>query len=116
MGTLDSVRVFINSDLQGKASLHVTRTRLSWVMESGQTFSLDYPSINMHSISRDTTVFPHECLFLMVDGNLRAKVEAIMRGESPTLSKGVRGRRVCGCRRGPSRNSRSRSDRLVRLL
>jgi len=86
--TLDSVQVFINSDLQGKASLHVTRTRLSWVMESGQTFSLDYPSINMHSISRDTTIFPNECLFLMVDGNLRAKVEAIMRGESPTLSKG----------------------------
>ena len=55
-------------------------------METGQTFSLDYPSINMHSISRDKSNFPHECLFLMVEGNLRAKAEAIMKGEYPTSS------------------------------
>jgi len=85
--TIDSVQVFINSDLLGKAAVHVTRTRLSWVMESGQTFSLPYPSINMHSISRDKTNFAHECLFLMVEGDLRGKAEAIMKGESPASSK-----------------------------
>ena len=56
-------------------------------MESGQTFSLPYPSINMHSISRDKTNFAHECLFLMVEGDLRGKAEAIMKGESPASSK-----------------------------
>lgn len=84
--TIDSVQVFINSYHLGKAALYVTRTRLSWIMETGQTFSLDYPSINMHSISRDKSNFPHECLFLMVEGNLRAKAEAIMKGEYPTSS------------------------------
>jgi len=81
---IDSVQVYINVELLGKAALHVTRTRLSWIMESAQTFSLDYRSINMHSICRDTTNFPHECLYLMVDGDLRSKVEAIKKGESPS--------------------------------
>jgi len=84
---IDSVQVFIGVDLLGKAALHVTQTRLSWVMESGQTFSLSYPSINMHSICRDTTNFPHACLFLMIEGDLRPKVEAVMKGEAPTAAK-----------------------------
>merc|ERR1712112_167026 len=81
---VDSVQVYINADLLGNASLHVTRSRLSWVLETGQSFSLEYPSINMHSISRDKTIFPHECLFLMVEGDAVSKAETIMKGEATT--------------------------------
>ena len=56
-------------------------------MESGQSFSLEYPSINMHSVCRDTKTFPHECLFLMVEGDVASKAAAIMKGESPTPPK-----------------------------
>lgn len=83
---IDSVQVYINADLLGNASLHVTRSRLSWVLESGQSFSLEYPSINMHSISRDKTIFPHECLFLMVEGDAVSKAETIMKGEATTTT------------------------------
>jgi len=83
---IDSVQVYINADLLGNASLHVTRSRLSWVLESGQSFSLEYPSINMHSISRDKTIFPHECLFLMVEGDAVSKAEMIMKGEATTMT------------------------------
>ena len=56
------------------------------MLESGQSFSLEYPSINMHSISRDKTIFPHECLFLMVDGDAVSKAEMIMKGEATTTT------------------------------
>ena len=56
------------------------------MLESGQSFSLEYPSINMHSISRDKTIFPHECLFLMVEGDAVSKAEAIMKGETTTTT------------------------------
>jgi len=84
---IDSVQIYINAELLGKASLHVAHSRLSWVMESGPSFSLEYPSINMHSVCRDTKTFPHECLFLMVEGDVGSKAAAIMKGESPTPPK-----------------------------
>jgi len=84
---IDSVQIFIDANPLGKASLYVTQSRLSWIMESGQSFSLEYLSINMHSISRDTKSFPHECLFMMVEGDLSSKAEAIMRGETPLTKK-----------------------------
>ena len=45
-------------------------SRLSWVSCDGGGFSLEYPSIAMHGVSRDTASFPHECLYLMLDSNI----------------------------------------------
>jgi len=84
---IDSVQIYIDTNLLGNASLHVTQSRLSWIMETGQSFSLEYLSINMHSISRDTKNFPHECLLMMVEGDLASKADAIMKGETPVTKK-----------------------------
>ena len=46
-------------------------SRLSWVnSESGQGFSLEYPHISMHAVSKDPAAFPQECLYLMLDTKL----------------------------------------------
>ena len=45
-------------------------SRLSWVGENGQGFSLEYPAITIHAISRDLNTFPKECIYIMVDGDL----------------------------------------------
>jgi hypothetical protein len=44
---------------------------LSWVNEAtGKGFSLEYPHISVHAISRDLTSFPSELLYCQLDINL----------------------------------------------
>lgn len=46
-------------------------SRVSWVSAaSGQGFSLEYPHISLHAVSKDPSAFPHECLYLMLDSRL----------------------------------------------
>lgn len=44
-------------------------SRLSWVENSGVGFSLDYPNISLHAVSRDLSAFPWEHLYVMVNAN-----------------------------------------------
>jgi nucleotide-sensitive chloride channel 1A len=46
-------------------------SRVSWVSAtSGQGFSLEYPHISLHAVSKDPSAFPQECLYLMLDSRL----------------------------------------------
>ena len=47
---------------------------VSWMSTAGQGFSLQYPAISLHAISKDLSAFPHECLYLMVDGDLGGRL------------------------------------------
>jgi len=58
-----------NKDL-GTGTLYIAESRVSWVSEEGQGFSLEYPAISLHAISRDVNAFPKECLYLMIDAKL----------------------------------------------
>ncbi|XP_021935326.1 methylosome subunit pICln isoform X2 [Zootermopsis nevadensis] len=45
--------------------------RLSWVnSSSGQGFSLEYPHIALHAVSRDLQAYPSECLYVLVDSEI----------------------------------------------
>lgn len=44
--------------------------RLSWFDGSGMGFSLEYPTIGLHAISRDVSAYPQEHLYVMVNGKL----------------------------------------------
>ncbi|GCB71651.1 hypothetical protein scyTo_0001648 [Scyliorhinus torazame] len=48
-------------------------SRLSWFDGSGMGFSLEYPTISLHAVSRDATVYPQEHLYVMVNAKLAAK-------------------------------------------
>ena len=51
------------------------RSCVAWQKEDdGQGFSLQYPAISCHAVSRDLSSFPHECLYLMIDGKLSGAV------------------------------------------
>jgi nucleotide-sensitive chloride channel 1A len=52
--------------------------RLSWLADNGngQGFSLEYPMISLHAISRDLTNFHSECLFLMIDHQYGSDTES----------------------------------------
>lgn len=62
----------------GCGTLYVAETRLSWFDGSGLGFSLEYPTIGLHAISRDVSAFPQEHLYVMVNGKLSGENEAEM--------------------------------------
>ncbi|XP_026187367.1 methylosome subunit pICln isoform X3 [Mastacembelus armatus] len=62
----------------GCGTLYVTETRLFWFDGSGMGFSLEYPTIGLHAISRDVSAYPQEHLYVMVNGKLGDDSEADM--------------------------------------
>ncbi|KAK3549398.1 hypothetical protein QTP86_001231 [Hemibagrus guttatus] len=69
----------------GSGTLCVAESLVSWVDGSGVGFSLDYPSISLHAISRDLSAYPAEHLYVQVnskhqedskDDEVKAKEEA----------------------------------------
>ncbi|XP_009583325.1 PREDICTED: methylosome subunit pICln, partial [Fulmarus glacialis] len=62
-----------------RAFTRVTCRRLSWLENSGVGFSLDYPTISLHAVSRDLNAYPWEHLYVMVN----AKFEEEESKEAP---------------------------------
>ncbi|XP_067841786.1 methylosome subunit pICln isoform X2 [Heptranchias perlo] len=57
----------------GTGTLYIAESRLSWFDGSGMGFSLEYPTISLHAVSRDITVYPQEHLYVMVNAKLGAE-------------------------------------------
>uniref|UniRef100_A0A5F8GXW5 Methylosome subunit pICln n=1 Tax=Monodelphis domestica TaxID=13616 RepID=A0A5F8GXW5_MONDO len=51
----------------GTGTLYIAESRLSWLDGSGLGFSLDYPTISLHAVSRDLNAYPQEHLYVMVN-------------------------------------------------
>uniref|UniRef100_A0A8D3DQE2 Methylosome subunit pICln n=1 Tax=Scophthalmus maximus TaxID=52904 RepID=A0A8D3DQE2_SCOMX len=58
----------------GCGTLYVAETRVSWFDGSGMGFSLEYPTIGLHAISRDVSAYPQEHLYVMVNGKLSVEI------------------------------------------
>lgn len=52
---------------------------LSWFDGSGLGFSLEYPKIGLHAISRDVSAYPQEHLYVMVNGKLTGESNTLIR-------------------------------------
>ncbi|CAB0039925.1 unnamed protein product [Trichogramma brassicae] len=63
--------VYVNQKEVGKGTLYITENVLSWVnTDTRQGFSLEYPHISIHAISRDERAHPRQCLYIMVDAKV----------------------------------------------
>jgi len=63
--------VYIDDREVGKGTLYITESLLSWVNAGTQRgFSLEYPHISLHAVSRDQQVHPRQCLYIMVDAKV----------------------------------------------
>jgi len=40
--------------------------------DNGQGFTLNYPNISLHAISKDQNAFPKPCLYVMFEGKLES--------------------------------------------
>eukprot|EP00092_Neocalanus_flemingeri_P021763 GFUD01023610.1.p1 GENE.GFUD01023610.1~~GFUD01023610.1.p1 ORF type:complete len:190 (+),score=75.13 GFUD01023610.1:103-672(+) len=67
---VENTAVYINRKQLGMGVLYISEARVSWVGIQGQGFSLEYPHIALHAVSRDLTQFHQECLYLMIDVRL----------------------------------------------
>ncbi|KAF7652502.1 hypothetical protein LDENG_00095920 [Lucifuga dentata] len=54
-----------------------------WFDGMGMGFSLEYPSIGLHAISKDVSAYPQEHLYVMVNGKLSEENEAEMAEKAP---------------------------------
>ncbi|KAH3807839.1 methylosome subunit pICln-like [Dreissena polymorpha] len=67
----DNTQAFIAGNLTGTGSIYIAESQVTWISAGGEGgFCLEYPKICLHAISRDLSAFPHECLYLQVEGKL----------------------------------------------
>jgi len=73
----DNVTAYFKDKSLGKGTLYIAENIFCWMnKETNEGFSLEYQSIFIHAVSKDTSSFPHHCLFLMVDGKINVREEA----------------------------------------
>ena len=57
----------LNGKGLGTGTLYIAESHLSWLDGSGLGFSLEYPTISLHAVSRDLNAYPREHLYVMVN-------------------------------------------------
>ncbi|XP_039113394.1 methylosome subunit pICln-like [Hyaena hyaena] len=63
---IDSKAVLTSKDL-GTSTLCIAESHLTWSNGSGLGFSMDYPIISLHVVSRDLNAYPQEHLYVWVN-------------------------------------------------
>ena len=51
----ENTTTYVNEKSLGKGTLYVSESRVSWVGDRGHQFSLEYPHISLHAVSRVST-------------------------------------------------------------
>ncbi|XP_061484995.1 methylosome subunit pICln isoform X2 [Rhineura floridana] len=72
----------------GTGSFYIAESRLSWIETSGLGFSLDYPIISLHAISRDLSAYPWEHLYVMVNAKFEEESKESCMGEEEEEEEG----------------------------
>ncbi|XP_006006363.1 methylosome subunit pICln [Latimeria chalumnae] len=66
----DETEAVLDGKGLGTGTLYIAESRLLWFDGSGMGFSLEYPSISLHAVSRDPTAYPQEHLYVLVNAKL----------------------------------------------
>ena len=62
----ENVTVYFGDVSQGKGTLEINENVIEWKNDT-KTLKFNYLSISLHAISRETTKFPHQCIYCLVD-------------------------------------------------
>jgi nucleotide-sensitive chloride channel 1A len=67
----DNIAAVVDSKELGSGSLYITEANISWINgTSGEGFSILYPKMTLHAISKDEAINPNPCLYIMLNGYL----------------------------------------------
>ncbi|XP_021573510.1 methylosome subunit pICln-like isoform X2 [Carlito syrichta] len=78
-------KAVLNGKGLGSRTLYIAENRLSWLDGSGLGFSLEYPTINLHAMSRGLNVYPREHLYVMVNAKFGEESKESDKRTSPTF-------------------------------
>lgn len=88
--TSDNTRLFLRADkAEGDGTLFVTTKHLIWLSADRSVgYRMDYPYLLLHAVCRDTSSFPHPCLYAQLDDEVAedAFQSASMRQVMPTAA------------------------------
>jgi len=58
-------RMYAGQNLEGEGTLHLTTRRIVWLGSQNIThgYSIDYPFVGLHAVSRDKEAWPEPCLY-----------------------------------------------------
>ncbi|XP_003737751.1 methylosome subunit pICln [Galendromus occidentalis] len=65
-----NTQAFISSRDCGKGTLYICESRVSWRSDAGTGFSLEYPRIQIHAVTRDPILTSAPCLYVVIDEEL----------------------------------------------
>merc|ERR1712013_353361 len=82
--TEHNTTLFYGQRDKGKGTLYITEHHVVWKgchdntgnHDNNNVLTLQYPSISLHAISRDTSSFPHQCLYVLLESPLTDRDEA----------------------------------------
>ena len=83
--TEHNTTLFYGQRDKGKGTLYITEHHVVWKgchdnnhgnHDTTNVLTLQYPSISLHAISRDTSSFPHQCLYVLLESPLTERDEA----------------------------------------
>ncbi|CAG9763254.1 unnamed protein product [Ceutorhynchus assimilis] len=63
-----NVRAILNKKDLGIGTLFISERTLCWQEKDDAGFSIGYPDVTLHAISKDETIYPTQCVYIMVDG------------------------------------------------
>eukprot|EP01111_Echinosteliopsis_oligospora_P017895 TRINITY_DN793_c0_g1_i1.p1 TRINITY_DN793_c0_g1~~TRINITY_DN793_c0_g1_i1.p1 ORF type:complete len:199 (-),score=66.51 TRINITY_DN793_c0_g1_i1:59-655(-) len=58
-----------NNISEGDGTLFITSKRVIWMDGQSKGYVIDFPYISLHAISRDTSHFPHPCIYCQLDSD-----------------------------------------------
>ncbi|GAB1598111.1 methylosome subunit pICln-like [Argonauta hians] len=62
------VEIYVQKKTLGFGKLYVAESRLSWVgYEDSKGFSIEYPAISVHGVSKDQSNFPQPCIYMIIN-------------------------------------------------
>lgn len=65
-----NTKVLLDKRDLGTGTLFISERTLSWKEEGNNGFSIQYPHITLHAISSDTSVYPQQCVYVMIDTHI----------------------------------------------
>ncbi|KAJ8931720.1 hypothetical protein NQ314_015338 [Rhamnusium bicolor] len=65
-----NVRAILDKKDLGLGTLFISESTLGWQQKDDIGFSIGYQDISLHAISKDTNVYPRECLYIIIDSHI----------------------------------------------
>ncbi|RDD39782.1 Methylosome subunit pICln [Trichoplax sp. H2] len=67
----ENCKAVLNHQDYGTGTLYIAASMLTWSNNEGNGLNLEYPSISLHGVSKDLSVYPHPCIYCMLDLQLK---------------------------------------------